>query len=398
VGGLHGFDHTCPGDLRARLIHPDGVTSVDLLSRPLRGAGDLPGSNMFGTGSDFVRSNRYVFSDNGTILFLPHPFGGVAGGWQEGPTIRSGTYRPSSNDNPPESDALGYLYTPVSFRAAFGGRDPAGVWTLEIVEWANGFDTGSLDGWTLHLCSGLCPRAAPKLGDERLKLTAFDAGLAYNFGARLALSGNTAIVGSPFHSGLGVSRAGAAYLFDTRTGHEVARLTPGDDAPRSMWFGISVAIDGDTALVGAEHNRQDVVGAGFATGSVSVYDVSDPARPVLRRKLLPADATGNTLWEFGSPVAILGQLAVVGASGADSPRGTKSGQVYLFDLTTRQELVRFNAADTAADDGFGGLAGSGHTLLISAPRHGDTGAIYVFDVSDLPAASRAAGHAHIARA
>ena len=137
------------------MIHPDGVTSIALLSRPGRGIDQDITSSAFGFPSDFVATRSYAFSDNGTILFDPHPFGGPPGGWLEGPGIPSGVYRPSSNPNAPDSNEHQYLYTPVSFAATFGGMSAAGGWTLEIADWANG-DTGSLEGldaqhvlWTL---------------------------------------------------------------------------------------------------------------------------------------------------------------------------------------------------------------------------------------------------------
>ena len=130
-----GLAHTFVGDLWVRLIHPDGTTSIDLLSRPGRGSGST-----FGFASDFVAVNSYAFSDGGSPLFdVLQP--GV---------IPSGVYVPSSNPNHPASNLLAYAYTPQSFAAVFGGMSAVGNWTLEITDWA-GLDTGSLSGWTLNV-------------------------------------------------------------------------------------------------------------------------------------------------------------------------------------------------------------------------------------------------------
>ncbi|MCW5666545.1 MAG: proprotein convertase P-domain-containing protein [Piscinibacter sp.] len=376
-----GLAHTWPGDLRARLIHPDGTTAMDLFSRPGRGAGEFTISSTFGFGADFVATNKYTFADNGTILFLPHPLAGPPGGWQEGPSIPSGTFRPTSNPNAPDANALDYMYTPASFARTFGGKRADGAWTLEITEWA-GDETGSLRGWTLNICSGTCPAARPAAGDELLRLTAFSPGLGWSFGESIAVDRSTLVVGSPSYGGGGGFSAGAAYLFDATTGRQTALLPPTNDAAGFARFGHAVAIDRHTVLVGAPRDRIDVIGAGWPTGSVTVYDVRDRDRPVERMKLLPGDADGSVAWEFGTSVAVRGKLAAVGAYVGNGLHA--NGKVYLFDLATGDQLAAFTASDTVTGDAFGRqLAISGNTLLVSAPvKDGDTGAVYVFDVSN----------------
>jgi hypothetical protein len=383
---FHGLAHTWPGDFRARLIHPDGITAMDLFSRPGRGAGESNISSTFGFGADFVAAYQYSFADNGTILFLPHPFGGPLGGWQEGPFIPSGIYRPSSNPNPPEGNAREYFYVPVSFAQTFGGKRANGAWTLEITEWANGFDTGSLEGWTLNICSGPCPEPTPRVGDERFKLTPFNPGVGWTFGWSLAASGSTALIGSPNYSS-GVLQSGAAYLFDISTGRQTALMLPTGDVRERHSSARSVAIDRDTALVGNQFDRWDVVGPGLPTGSVSVYDVRDSHRPVERFKLIPADATGARPWWFGRTVALHGKLAVVAAEiGGEAGLGGKGGEgkIYLFNATTGEELSTLTGSDTVPGDGFGWqLALRGNMLVVGAPvKDGNAGAVYVFDVSD----------------
>ena len=376
-----GLAHTWPGDVRARLIHPDGTTAIDLFSRPGRGDGETLDSSTFGFGSDFVATNKYTFADNGTVLFLPHPYGGPPGGWQQGPSIPSGTFRPTSNQNAPDGNALPYVYAPASFAQTFGGKRSDGVWTLEITEWA-AEETGSLQGWTLNICSGSCPTGRPVAGDELLKLTPFAPGIGWAFGNSIAVDRSTAVVGSPSYGGGGAISGGAAYLFDVTTGRQTALLPPTNDTPLAARFGHALAIDRHTVLVGAPRDRVDVIGAGWPTGSVAVYDVRDRDRPVERMKLLPADADGSMAWEFGTSVAIRGRLAAVGAYIGNGLQA--NGKVYLFDLVTGDQLTTFTASDTVLGDGFGRqLAISGNTLLVSAPvKDGDTGAVYVFDVSN----------------
>ena len=68
------------------------------------------------------------------------------------------------------------------------------------------------------------------------------------FGSSVGISGTTAIVGAIFSDSSGLN-SGAAYLFDTKTGQQIAKLLPNDGA-QSDQFGSSVGIDGNTAIVG----------------------------------------------------------------------------------------------------------------------------------------------------
>jgi uncharacterized repeat protein (TIGR01451 family) len=127
--------HTWVGDVWMRLIHPDGVTSMDIMSRPGRGS-----ASTFGFSSDFAAGNVYSFSDSGADLFNVAPPA----------IIPSGTYRSTSNPNPPATNALPYVYTPTSFVATFGGLSAPGIWTLEVSDWATP-DPGSIGSWTLNV-------------------------------------------------------------------------------------------------------------------------------------------------------------------------------------------------------------------------------------------------------
>jgi hypothetical protein len=130
---FNGLNHTFVGDWVMTLTHPNGTTSMDIMSRPGRGS-----ASTFGFGSDYVANNMYSFSDAGATLFDVAPPA----------TILSGDYRPSSNPNPPATNALAYVYTPTSFNSTFGGLDSNGLWTLTITDWAGG-DVGGLTDFTL---------------------------------------------------------------------------------------------------------------------------------------------------------------------------------------------------------------------------------------------------------
>ena len=69
------------------------------------------------------------------------------------------------------------------------------------------------------------------------------------FGYSVAISGNTGIVGARDDDDNG-GKSGSAYLFDVASGQQLAKLLPDDGAPGDL-FGASVSIRGDTAIVGA---------------------------------------------------------------------------------------------------------------------------------------------------
>ncbi len=136
------------------------------------------------------------------------------------------------------------------------------------------------------------------------------------------LDGDLALIGAPGDDTVGPDE-GAAFLFDAPTGTLLATLLPHGNLEGLGWFGRSVAVDGDLALVGAPWDDE----AGFAAGAVYVFDVSDPTAPVLRSKLLgPDDSLG-----LGQAVDVRGTTAVIGA-GFTMSLGPFQGRAYLYDL------------------------------------------------------------------
>lgn len=131
--------HTWVGDVEIRLTHPNGTTSMPLMSRPGRGTG-----NTFGFSDDFVAANTYSFSDAGANTFSSDP---------PGTALPSGAIRASSNPNlptAPDASLVPYVYTAQSFATTFGGLPAAGTWTLSGNDFAAG-DDGAFQGWTVNV-------------------------------------------------------------------------------------------------------------------------------------------------------------------------------------------------------------------------------------------------------
>ncbi len=110
------------------------------------------------------------------------------------------------------------------------------------------------------------------LGDQLFKLLPSDGAEQDRFGLSVAINGATAIVGAAFDDDNGFD-SGAAYLFDTTTGHQIAKLLANDGATDDH-FGISVAISSATAIVGA--NRDD--DNGNDSGSAYLFDAASPGK------------------------------------------------------------------------------------------------------------------------
>lgn len=210
---------------------------------------------------------------------------------------------------------------------------------------------------------------------ESEQLLAGDGGASDRFGFSTAISGDSLLVGATEHDG-GGSLTGAVYLFEREpTGwSEAAELVPSGPGV-GTWFGNAVAIDGDTAVVGA---RSDSVG-GTEKGSAYVFEDS-PSGWIQTSLLTSADAAHDDY--FGDALAIRGDRILVGAWGDEGA----SGSVYAFERTgsTWLEVDKLRASDAADDDLFGrSVAMVDDLALIGAMGNDDagqfSGSAYLFE-------------------
>src|SRR5207244_2622086 len=132
----------------------------------------------------------------------------------------------------------------------------------------------------------------------------------------VAVSGDTALVGAYGDN------HGSVYVF-TRAGGvwtQQAKLTASDGAVGDV-FGYNVALSGDTALVGARNANAQQGAAYVFTRSGGVW--------TQQQKLTAGDGVAQD--HFGRGVALSGDTALVGASGDDvGAANTSEGSAYVF--------------------------------------------------------------------
>lgn len=233
--------------------------------------------------------------------------------------------------------------------------------------------------------------------DSGTKLVAHDAYKGDQFADSVALNGDYAIVGAPYEDGGDgdpTINAGAAYVFFRTVGNtwDSGTKLVAHDAQAYDWFGSSVAVSGDYAIVGAvaedggEGDPLEGAGAAYVFRRTSENTWDSGAKIVAR--------DGQEHEVFGVAVALSGDHAVVGAQSTDvgdSDQLKRTGAAYLFGRTGENAWdrgTRLVAPDAQPEDWFGGsVAVSGNRVVVGAPYEdggdGDSmdsaGAAYVYE-------------------
>ncbi|MDG2303992.1 MAG: FG-GAP repeat protein [Candidatus Binatia bacterium] len=247
-----------------------------------------------------------------------------------------------------------------------------------------------------------------------------------SFGASVAISGDTIVVGAKFEdsAATGVngdqsdnseSSSGAAYVFERSGGGWLQQAyLKASNTERYDSFGASVAISGDTIVVGARSEDSAATGvngdqsdnSAYASGAAYVFERSGVTWS--QQAYLKASNT-EAEDHFGSNVAISGDTIVVGAWGEDSAATGVNGDqsdnsaaytaaAYVFERSgvTWSQQAYLKASNTEGYDYFGrSVTISGDTIVVGAPgeasaatgvngNHSDnsessSGAAYVFD-------------------
>ena len=217
--------------------------------------------------------------------------------------------------------------------------------------------------------------------DEVLKITAPERANEMAFGYSADISGNYIIVGSPndnydANGSNPLSDAGAAYIFERSTDgtwNNVKKIS-GSTRGISHYFGYSVAIDGNYAIVGAPYAEVNESGQiRSEAGYVFIFERDGYGNWTEVKKLYASDFDMED--QFGYSVAISGNYTVIGTPGEDEDASggntlSGSGSAYIFERNTSEEWIekqKIVANDRWGEDYFGITAGiSGNTAIIGA--------------------------------
>jgi hypothetical protein len=174
---------------------------------------------------------------------------------------------------------------------------------------------------------------------ENADVAGSDGAIDDAYGRALAISGNTLVIGANLDDVGGAENplspvspygddTGSAYVYvrDTSGWTLQAKLSPADAAGEDL-FGHSVAIEGDTIVVGAPTARNQ---ATPGTGCAYVF-VRQAGAWVQQARL--ATIFGRTDDLFGWSVAISGDRVLIGAPEASSPGRMRNGLAYSFERT-----------------------------------------------------------------
>ena len=134
------------------------------------------------------------------------------------------------------------------------------------------------------------------------------------------------------------------------------KLTDPDGAADDH-FGLSVAISGDTAIVGANRDDDPVLGANAGSASVLQYDGSSW---VQQQKLLDPDGAAGG--QFGYSVAIDGDTAIIAAHLDDD--GAGSATIFRYDGTQWMDESPLDYENT-----FLAVSGGGDGSVIASGTH-----------------------------
>jgi len=215
---------------------------------------------------------------------------------------------------------------------------------------------------------------------EQAKLLGSDSTTNDFFGYSVALSEDTAIIGAFRVDSEKNKDVGAAYIFvrSNNTWKQQAKLMALDGKGGDT-FGGNVAISGDTAVIGVIRDDDDIKGKDSGSAYIFKRTGSNWSQ---QAKITAIDASEGDA--FGWSIGLSDDTLVLGAP-RDDDKGKDSGSVYVFTRTgdTWKQQTKITAEDGSEGDVFGiSAAISGDTILVGADLNEEkgfnAGAAYVF--------------------
>jgi hypothetical protein len=191
------------------------------------------------------------------------------------------------------------------------------------------------------------------------------------YGYDVAVSGDYAVVGAPYHDGLG-EKAGEAYVWKLDGSSWTLLQTLASEAVHTPeeydYFGTSVAIDGDVIAVwhvegGPEEHSPGLVETFRLNSETELFASSG----VLEGSYDTSGAFDDMVDDFGYSMAIDGNTLAVGGGYFSWTHNAWCGQIWIFtwDGASWSEAQRFVNASPTAFDGFGGSVDLDGDLLVA---------------------------------
>ena len=228
---------------------------------------------------------------------------------------------------------------------------------------------------------------------ETTKIIPDDGAVDDYFGHSVSISGDTILVGAYGDDYGSYIIVGSAYLFYRNEGGndnwgQKKKLfpDPGGFSP-NVYFGYSVSISGDTAVVGAYWDWHNFT----PCGSAYIFERNAFMIPDIWARVQKITPDNEDSSQFGYSVSVSGDTILVGAY-MDDENGVGSGSAYVFDrdpdFDSWSEVQKITAVDAAASDHFGNSVSiSGDTMVIGAYNDDDngsnSGSAYVYIAIDL---------------
>ena len=202
-----------------------------------------------------------------------------------------------------------------------------------------------------------------------------NSGMSGKFGSSVGISRDTAAVGAKWDDTNNGIDSGSVYVY-ARSGtiwtHQ-EKIIPSDGTSMEM-FGQSLALKDETLAVGAQSNVNGV----YRTGSTRVYVRSGNSFS-LQQKISVSDASRQD--SFGASVALSGETLVVGALRSEEGDGSGSAYVFIRESgTTWKQQQKLRSSNGMQDDIFGSqVAFDGNSVVVGAyGENSQTGSVYVF--------------------
>jgi FG-GAP repeat len=206
---------------------------------------------------------------------------------------------------------------------------------------------------------------------EQAKLVASDGAANDTFGRSIAISGNTVVVGAEGNDPDVTGDAfGSAYVFDLPIGGwtgeliESAKLNSPTGTLEGHLLGHTVAIDGDTVVVGGFGSTSSAYV--YVKPTIGWLGVLNPTA-----KLRVSDGAAND--SFGASVSISGDTIVAGAFSDDIGANLDQGAAYIFEKPTAgwasivNEQAKLLASNGVGNAQFGyAVSIHGNTVVVGA--------------------------------